>query len=93
MRLRFTRRALRQLFAILDYIERRSPQGATSIASRLEDAIAILKVQPDIGVATKRSGFRRMVLGPYPYVVLYQPTAAEIVIHSIRHASRRRRGW
>ena len=66
MRLRYTRRALRQLFAILDYIEQRSPQGAVSIARRLDDAIAILKVQPNIGVATQRPGFRRFVLGPYP---------------------------
>ncbi len=93
MRLRYTRRALRQLLVILDNIERRSPQGAASIARRMEDAIAILKVQPNIGVATQRPGFRRFVLGPYPYVVLYQPVGAEIVIHSVRHASRKRRGW
>ncbi len=91
MRLRYTRRALRQLLAILDYIEQRSPQGAASLARRIEEAIAILKIQPNIGVATQRSGFRRFVLGPYPYVVLYQPTGAEIIIHSVRHVSRKRR--
>ena len=90
MRLRYTRRALRQLLAILDYIEQ-LPQGAASLARRIEEAIAILKIQPNIGVATQRSGFRRFVLGPYPYVVLYQPTGAEIIIHSVRHVSRKRR--
>jgi plasmid stabilization system protein ParE len=91
VRIRYTRRALRQLFAILDYIERHSPQGAKSVSRRLEQLITILQLQPDIGVATRRYRFRRFVLRPYPYVVLYETTPNALIIHSVRHVSRARR--
>jgi toxin ParE1/3/4 len=91
VRLRYTRRALRQLFAILDHLVRHSPQGAACVARRLAEAISILKLQPRIGVSTQRPGFRRFILSPYPYVVLYKPTQTAVVMHSVRHLACARR--
>jgi addiction module RelE/StbE family toxin len=93
LRLRYTKRALRQLFTILSYIEDQSPKGAANVQRRIQQSIDLLQEQPHIGTMTQRIGYRRVVLNPYPYVVLYQPTAEELIIHSIRHASRKRRGW
>jgi toxin ParE1/3/4 len=42
---------------------------------------------------TSRTGFRRVNLHPYPYVILYRVGAAEITIHAIRHAARRPPRW
>jgi toxin ParE1/3/4 len=32
---------------------------------------------------------RRMIVSPYPYLIFYEATADEIVIHGVRHAARR----
>jgi len=76
VKVRYTRRALRQLAEILDYIEARSPQGADNVKRRLQAVVDLL------------AGIRRVVARPYPYVVFSRPDTTGIVIHGIRHAAR-----
>ena len=52
-------------------------------------AIDRLVDHPHSGHVTDAAGLRRIVINPYPYVIFYQPTATEVVIHSIRHTARR----
>jgi toxin ParE1/3/4 len=89
VKIRYTRRAARQLDAILAYIEARSPQGAGHVLDRFDVAVSILAELPHSGQPTNRPGYRRLVLGPYPYVIFYRATSVEIVIHGVRHTSRR----
>ena len=89
MNIRYTRRAARQLDTILAYIAARSPQGAGHFLDRLDATVAILAEQPHSGQITNRPGYRRLVLNPYPYVIFYRATSAEIIIYGIRHAARR----
>lgn len=49
MKVRFTRRALRQMAEILDYIDARSPRGAANIKRRLQAVIGLLTDHPDAG--------------------------------------------
>jgi plasmid stabilization system protein ParE len=91
VKIRFTLPASRQLDAILAYIEARSPQGAGNLLDRIDEALALVAEQPRIGRATNRPGFRRIVITPHPYVIIYRASSAEIVVHSIRHTSRRPR--
>ena len=90
MKVRYTRRALRQMAEILDYIEARSPQGAANVNRRLQAVIDLIADHPTAGRATDRGDIRRVVVSPYPYVIFYRPVAAGIVIHGIRHSARRR---
>ena len=92
MKIRYTGPAARQLDAILAYIEARSPDGAANVLSRIDEALSIATEQPRIGQLTSRRGFRRIVINPYPYVILYRAGAEEIVVHSVRHAARKPRG-
>ena len=89
MKVRYTRRALRQMADILDYIEARSPQGAANVNRRLQAVIELVADHPHAGRATDRGDIRRIVVSPYPYVIFYRSYAAEIVIHGVRHAARR----
>src|SRR4051794_13616209 len=89
VKVRYTRRALRQIADILDYIEARSPQGADNVKRRLQAVIGLLAVHPEAGHATNKGAIRRVVVTPYPYVIFYRPDAAGIVIHGVRHAARR----
>jgi plasmid stabilization system protein ParE len=92
VKIRYTRRALRQMTEILDYIEARSPQGAANVKRRLQAAIDLVAEHPYSGRATNKGDLRRVVANPYPYVIFYRPGASEIVIHGVRHTARRPQG-
>ncbi len=88
MRLRYTRPALNDLEAILDYIAGQSPQGAGRVHERIETVIDLLVSHPGIGARTEDPTIRRISVSPYPYLIFYQATASEIIIHAVRHAAR-----
>jgi len=88
VRLRYTALALADLDAVLDYIAARSPQGARRVQARLRAVIALLASHPRIGARTDDPAIRRAVAVPYPYLVFYEVTDDEIVIHAVRHAAR-----
>ena len=89
MKLRYTRTALRQIDEAISYVKVRSPRGAAHVAERAEAVLAVLLDHPNAGQATSRQGVRRVILTPYPYVIYYRVTAAEIVVMRFRHAARR----
>ena len=69
MKVRHTRRALRQLAEILVYIDARSPQGADNDKRRLQAVIDMLAEHPNSGRLTSKEGVRRAVARPYPYLI------------------------
>lgn len=88
MKLRYTRPALADLSAILDYIAAHSPQGARRVQARIKALTDLLLLYPHIGRRTADPAIRRMNTTPYPYLVFYEVTESEIVIHAVRHAAR-----
>ena len=88
MKLRYTLPALAELSSILDYIAEQSPRGAKRIQERIQRVIDLLLVYPKIGVRTDDPAIRRVNTLPYPYLIFYEITASEIIIHSVRHAAR-----
>jgi len=92
VRVRYTRRAPRQLDSILDYIEERSPNGAQKVMGRITAVVRLLAEHPSAGQTTDQGDVRRVVANPYPYVIFYRISAAEVVIHSVRDAARARVG-
>lgn len=89
MKLRYTLRAAAELDEILSYIDERSPQGARSVKARIQAMTTLLSQHPQAGNLTSKSGLRRMVVYPYPYLIFYRATESEIVIHGVRHSARR----
>ena len=88
MKLRYTLPALADLNAILDYIAVHSPQGANRIHARVRTVIDLVVTHPHIGVRTDDPAIRRLPTFPYPYVIFYEVTETEIIIHAVRHAAR-----
>jgi toxin ParE1/3/4 len=88
VRLRYTLPALVDLDAILDYITAHSPQGAHRVQGRIQTIIDLLLQHPHIGRRTNDPAIRRIGATPYPYLIFYQPTESEIIIHAIRHSAR-----
>jgi toxin ParE1/3/4 len=88
MRLRYTLPALSDLASILDYIADRSPQGAARIQTRIRAVTDLLLRYPLAGAVTDDPSIRRMTATPYPYLIFYEATDAEIIIHAVRHGAR-----
>lgn len=88
VRLRYTLPALADLNAVLDYIAAHSPQGARRVQARVQAVIDLLLLHPHIGTRTDDPAIRRMTTSPYPYLVFYEATEVEIIIHAVRHAAR-----
>ena len=88
MRLRYTPRALTELDEVLTYIAERSPQGARRVQVRVQAVTALLTEYPRSGQPTTNPRLRCMVAAPYPYLIFYEATEAEIIIVGVRHAAR-----
>ncbi len=88
MRLRYTLPALANLASILDYIADRSPQGAARIRTRIRAVTDLLLRYPLAGAVTEDPTIRRVTTTPYPYLIFYETTDAEIIIHAVRHGAR-----
>lgn len=88
MKLRYTLPALADLESILDYIAARSPQGAQRVQARVKAILDLLLTHPRMGARTDDPTIRRVTTTPYPYLIFYEITATEIVVHTIRHGAR-----
>jgi len=88
VRLRYTSPALADLDEVLDYIAAHSPQGARRIQARIQTIIDLLLLYPLIGTRTNDPTIRRMTTSPYPYLIFYEATDMEIIIHAVRHGAR-----
>lgn len=88
MRVRYTLRALTEEAALLDYIRERSPAGAEKVSRSIERALDLIARWPLSCEATEHPAIRRVIATPYPYVIFYEPTEAEIIVHRVRHSAR-----
>jgi toxin ParE1/3/4 len=88
VRLRYTLPALADLNSILDYTAGHSPKGAKRVHARIRTVIDLLLIHPYVGSRTEDPVIRRLTTPPYPYLVFYEVTESEIVIHAIRHGGR-----
>lgn len=88
MRLRFTRPALADLDAVLDHIATHAPQGAQRVQRRIKAVIELLRLHPGIGRRTDDPAIRRMATAPYPYLIFYEATDTDVIVHAVRHMAR-----
>jgi toxin ParE1/3/4 len=86
--LRYTLPALADLDSILDDIAAQSPKGATRVQKRMQRMTDLLLAHPEIGVRTDDPVIRRLTTRPYPFLIFYEATETEIIVHAVRHAAR-----
>ena len=90
MRLRWTKRAERDLDEIAGYIGQDSPAAAARVVLELVDRVeAYLTKRPAIGRPGRVLGTRELVIGELPYVVPYRVREKDIEILRVLHTSRR----
>ena len=90
MRLRWTRRAERDLDGIAAYIGQDSPAAAARVILELIDRVeSLLPEQPAAGRPGRVLGTREFVIGGLPYVIPYRVRENDLEILRVLHASRR----
>jgi toxin ParE1/3/4 len=88
MRLRYALPALAGLASILDFVADHFPQGAARIHTRIRAVTDLLLRYPLAGAVTDDPTIRRITTTPYPYLIFYEATDTEIIIHAMRHGAR-----
>ena len=88
MKLRYTIQGLAELDAVLTAIEQESARGAGKVKLRIEAVTEVLLRHPRAGRLTRKPYLRRIPASPYPYLIFYQATDNEIIIHGVRHGAR-----
>jgi toxin ParE1/3/4 len=88
VKVRYTLSALADLEAILDYVTEQSPQGANRIKARIQAIERLLAQHPLSGARTRLPWLRRITVSPYPYLIFYEATDSEAIIHAVRHSAR-----
>ena len=89
MRVRYSRRAIRNLRSIFAYIEKESPTAAARVVQRIESVVAELSHAPGMGTPTDKQGVHRFVVTGTPYLIFYEIFEDEVAIIRIRHGARR----
>ncbi len=90
MKVRYTRRAQRDLERILAYLDERSPRGSSSVKHAIRRAVETIALFPSGGRKSSYRGVRERPVGHYPYIVYWAIADEEALILHIRHASRQR---
>jgi addiction module RelE/StbE family toxin len=89
MRLRWTRRALRDLDALAAWIGRDSPIAAQRQARLVLAAVEHLPRFPDSGRPGRVAGTREIVVSQSPYIVAYRRVGDTIELLAVLHGRQR----
>jgi len=88
LKLRYTVPALNDLKELAGYLDPRSPLGARRVRERIKTLIEQLPDRPLVGKLTEDPTIRRLTTAPYPYLIFYEVTDVEVIIHAVRHGAR-----
>jgi addiction module RelE/StbE family toxin len=92
MRLRLTRRAIQDLTEIADYLHAQNPDAALRVRTAILQTLESATLFPQLGRQQTVAGLRKLVVRRYPYLIYYtvDASAEQLVVLTIRHASRKR---
>ena len=89
MRVRWLRRALRNLDEEAEYIARDNPDAAARTVQRTASAIEQLTSHPASGRIGRVPGTRELVVSGTPYIVPYRVRGDAVEILRVFHAARK----
>lgn len=89
MRVRWLRRALRNLDEEAEYIARDDPDAAARIVDRIATSVERLATHPALGRTGRVPGTRELMLSGMPYVVAYRVRGETVEILRVFHGARK----
>ena len=90
MKVFWSRRAIRHLTALREYIARDSDQNAALIVGRILKAVDLLQTQPQMGRPGRILGTRELVVPETPYILPYRIRRERLELIAVFHG---RRQW
>ena len=85
----WSRRAIRHLVKVRDYIAEDSPDAAADVAARILAAIRNLERFPNLGRPGRLSGTRELVVPNTPYIIPYRIRRGRIELIAVFHGRQR----
>ena len=89
MRVRWLKRALKNLDEEAEYIARDNPQAAARIVERIATSVDRLVTHPASGRLGRVPGTRELVISGAPYIVPYRVRDETVEILRVFHAARK----
>jgi addiction module RelE/StbE family toxin len=89
VRIEWTRRYVRELEEIGDYIAEQSPQAAACAVDRIHSKTRrLLSANPFVGRPGQIRGTRELVITGTPYIVAYRVSDTRIEVLFVQHGAR-----
>lgn len=85
MKVVWTRRAVRHLVHLREYIKKDSEHNANLVAQRILKGIDLLQLQPGMGDPGKTLGTRQLVIPNTPYIISYRVRRGVLELLAIFH--------
>ena len=85
MKVVWSRRAIRHLVSLREYIAKDFEQNAAAVAARILDAIDLLQTQPQMGRPGRVLGTRELVIPNTPYVIPYRVRRDRLELIAVLH--------
>jgi toxin ParE1/3/4 len=89
MRVVWSRRAIRHLIQLREYIARDSEKSAGAVAKRILDAVEVLQEHTDMGRPGRLLGTRELVVSGTPYVIPYRVRRDQLELIAVFHGRQR----
>jgi|HubBroStandDraft_3_1064219.scaffolds.fasta_scaffold87107_3 toxin ParE1/3/4 len=81
----WSRRAIRHLTALREFIERESEKNAALVATKILNAVDLLRIHPQIGRPGRLLGTRELVVPDTPYIIPYRVRRDRIELMAVFH--------
>ena len=80
-----SRRAIRHLVYLREYIARDSEENATLVGMRILKAVDLLEAQPEMGLPGRVLGTRELVVPDTPYIIPYRARYDRLELIAVFH--------
>lgn len=85
----WSRRAIRHLVDLRNYIARDSPDSAAEVAARIVEAVERLAIHPNLGRPGHIAGTRELGVPDTPYLIPYSIRGSRIELIAVFHERQR----
>jgi toxin ParE1/3/4 len=85
MKVVWSRRAIRHLASLREYIEKDSARNAQVVAKRILNAVDLLQSHPEMGRPGRVVGTRELVVPDTPYIIPYRVRSGRLELIAVFH--------
>lgn len=85
MKVVWSRRAVRHLVSLREYIAKDSEQNAALVAKRILDSVELLQTQPDMGRPGRVLGTIELVIPETPFIIPYRVHRDRLELIAVFH--------